>query len=334
MMETRPHRGNALWSIILAAGQGKRLASITRALCGRWLPKQFVALTTPRTLIQETVERTASLTPPMRTVVVVSEQDEPTARTQLAGYPGIELVRQPQDRGTAAGLMLGLAHVRARDPQAEVAIFPADHHVQFPAAWCNAIRQARFASRITPSGIALLGAPADRPATDLGWIVPGGRLSASFASDVREFAEKPPHEQAMELLAAGGLWNTMVVVGRVSAMWRLGRARVPAMMTHFERYLRALHHRRAYQVLSLRYDRMAAADLSRDLLQAAPGLAVVPVVGSGWFDCGTPERLLAWLGATSDPAGVLARIGSTPDSNSGEASRHEEAATRATALLA
>jgi mannose-1-phosphate guanylyltransferase len=333
MTESRPHRGNALWSIVLAAGQGKRLASITSALCGRWLPKQFVALTTRRTLIQETVERTAALVPPVRTVVVVSQQDEATARSQLAAYPGIELVRQPQDRGTAAGLMLGLAHVRARDPQAEVAVFPADHHVQSPTAWCNAIRQARFASRITSSGVALLGAPADRPATDLGWIVPGGRLSASFASQVREFAEKPPHEQALKLLASGGLWNTMVVLGRVSALWRMGRTLVPSMMNHFERYLRAIHHRRAHQLLTLLYQRMSPADLSRDLLQGAPGLAVVQIAGSGWFDCGTPERLMDWLSATSDPAGVLARLGSARDMRTNEPARHEES-PRATALLA
>jgi mannose-1-phosphate guanylyltransferase len=313
MMESRPHRANAFWSIVLAAGQGKRLASITKALCGRWLPKQFVALTTTRTLIQETLERTSALIPPTRTVVVVSERDEPIARAQLAGYPGIEIVRQPIDRGTAAGLMLGLAHVRARDPQAEVAVFPADHHVQVRTAWCNGVRQARFVSRVATDGVALLGTPADRPATDLGWIVPGGHLSASFASRVREFVEKPPHDEALRLLASGGLWNTMVVVGRVSALWRLGRTHVPAMMHHFERYLGALHNRRSYRLLGLRYERMAPADLSRDILQAASGLAVVPVAGSGWFDCGTPERLRDWLTATSDPSGVLARIGHLPE---------------------
>jgi mannose-1-phosphate guanylyltransferase len=316
MMESRPHRANALWSIVLAAGQGKRLASITKALCGRWLPKQFVALTTTRTLIQETLERTSSLVPPTRTVVVVSEGDEPIARAQLASYPGVEVVRQPMDRGTAAGLMLGLAHVRARDPHAEVAVFPADHHVQVRSAWCNAVRQARFVSRIAADGVALLGAPADRPATDLGWIVPGSHLSTSFASRVREFVEKPPHDQALRLLATGGLWNTMVVVGRVSALWRLGRTHVPAMMQHFERYLGAIHNRRSYRLLTLRYQRMASADLSRDIMQAASGLAVVPVVGSGWFDCGTPERLRDWLAATSDPSGVLARIGQLPETGS------------------
>jgi mannose-1-phosphate guanylyltransferase len=319
-MEPRPQRANALWSIVLAAGQGKRLANITTALCGRWLPKQFVALTTRRTLIQETVERTADLVPATRTVVVVSEKDEPIARAQLVGYRGIELVRQPTDRGTAAGLMLGLAHVRARDPQAEVAVFPADHHVQFPTAWTNAVRQARFVSRAAPDGVALLGAPADRPATDLGWIVPGAKLSASFAAIVREFVEKPPQDQAEKLLQAGGLWNTMVVVGRLSALWRLARNHLPPMALHFERYLAALHHRRAHQVLTLRYQRMAPADLSRDILQLAPGLGVVPVIGSGWFDCGTPERLIAWLSATADPSGVLARIG-----DAREGGRHEGA---------
>jgi mannose-1-phosphate guanylyltransferase len=306
--QTRPRRANALWSIVLAAGQGKRLAPITRALCGRWLPKQYVALTTRRTLIQETVERVAPLVPPMRTVAVVSEQDQAIARTQLADYPGVEIVPQPQDRGTAAGLLLGLAHVRARDPQADVAIFPADHHVQFPLAWANALRQTRFAAHIASSGIALMGAPADRPATDLGWIVPGARLSATFASEVREFVEKPPFEQARRLLSAGGLWNTMVVVGRVSALWRLARGHIPAVTQHFERYLAALSNRRAYQLLTLHYQRMPVADLSRHVLQVASGLAVVPVVGSGWFDCGTPERLTDWLAATSDPCGVLARL--------------------------
>jgi mannose-1-phosphate guanylyltransferase len=306
--QTRPRSANALWSVVLAAGQGKRLAPITKALCGRWLPKQYVALTTRRTLIQETMERTAMLVPPMRTVVVVAEQDQAIARTQLADYPGVEIVPQPQDRGTAAGLLLGLAHVRARDPQADVAIFPADHHVQFPQAWSNAVRQTRFAARIAGSGIALMGAPADRPATDLGWIVPGGRLSATFAAEVREFVEKPPFEVATRLLSVGGLWNTMVVVGRASALWRLARGHIPAVTRHFERYQAALSNRRAYRLLTLHYQRMPVADLSRHVLQVAPGLAVVPVVGSGWFDCGTPERLTDWLANTADPCGVLARL--------------------------
>jgi len=276
------------------------------------LPKQFVALTSRRTLLQETLERTESLVPTTRTVVVVSERDEEVARAQLGLYPGVEVVRQPQDRGTAAGLMLGLSHVRARDPHAEVAVFPADHHVKDSITWCAAVRRARAAARIVQSGVALLGAPADRPATDLGWVVPGDPLSAGVATArvarVRRFVEKPPLPQALSLLDEGGLWNTMVVVGRVSALWRLGKNHLPAQMQQFEWYLRAIRHPRAYSLLSRNYDRLNPSDLSRDILQVASGLAVVPVVGSGWFDCGTPERLVDWLVASDDPSGVLERI--------------------------
>ena len=94
-----------------------------------------------------------------------------------------------------------------------------------------------------------------RPPTSAG-SCQAATLSASFAARVREFVEKPPHEQALRLLSTGGLWNTMVVVGRVSALWRLGRCHAPAMMHHFERYLGALHNRRAYRLLTLRYERM------------------------------------------------------------------------------
>ncbi len=324
-MEQRLPRPSALWSLVLAAGQGKRLAPITTALCGRWLPKQFVALTSRRTLLQETIERTESLVPTTRTVVVVSENDEAIAREQLGLYPGVEVVRQPSDRGTAAGLMLGLAHVRARDPFAEVAVFPADHHVRDAASWCAAVRRARAAARLAVSGVSLLGAPADRPATDLGWIVPGEPLTGGNPDDlptrrravnsrvsvVRRFVEKPPLPQALSLLEQNGMWNTMVVVGRVSSMWRLGKTHVSAQMSHFERYLHALPHPRSYTLLSRHYERLAPADLSRDILQVAGGLAVVPVIGSGWFDCGTPERLVDWLVATDDPSGILARISHT-----------------------
>jgi hypothetical protein len=78
-------------------------------------------------------------------------------------------------------------------------------------------------------------------------------------------------------------------------------------------------------MLSQHYQRMAPADLSRDILQLAPGLGVVPVIGSGWFDCGTPERLIAWLTAAGDPSGILARLGPQVLAGRAEGDAPEEA---------
>ena len=284
---------------------------VTRALCGRELPKQFVALTTHRTLLQETVERIAPLVPPERTVVVVSERYAEIARAQLALYPGVDIVVQPSDRGTGPGVMLGLAHVMARDTEADVAVFPSDHHIERPEALLNAVRRASHLASRVPSGIALLGVPAERPASDLGWIVPGERRYPGGQA-VESFVEKPAAEQALELLQAGALWNTMVMVAPLGALWRLCRRHMPSQSRSFERYVRAIDRSRAYRLLSLLYDRMRPADFSRDLMQNAGGLAVVPMVDSGWFDCGTPERLVAWLSSTADPGGILPRLRQPP----------------------
>jgi mannose-1-phosphate guanylyltransferase len=88
-----------LWAIVLAAGRGKRLAEVTRAIHGREVPKQFAALWGDRTFLQRTLDRVAMLVPPERTVVVVAEDQRRVAEQQLAGYPGLEIVRQPADRG-------------------------------------------------------------------------------------------------------------------------------------------------------------------------------------------------------------------------------------------
>jgi mannose-1-phosphate guanylyltransferase len=315
-MEDNTTPSNQLWAVVLAAGRGTRLGSVTRALCGRELPKQFVALTTERTLLQETIERIASLAPPERTVVVVSEQYAEIARAQLALHEGIEIVVQPEDRGTAAGVMLGLAHVRARAPEAEVAIFPSDHHIDRPEALVNAVRRGRQVAGRVPSGIALLGVPAERAASDLGWIVPGQRRIPG-GTDVQAFVEKPAPDRAMELLASGALWNTMVMVTSVAALWRLFRRHLPAQTRAFERYVRVIQRSRSYRLLSLLYDRMRPADFSRDLMEVTAGLAVVPMVDAGWFDCGTPERLVAWLTSASDPSGILSRLRQSPSAATG-----------------
>ena len=78
--------------VVLAGGEGNRLASLTRALYGSDLPKQFAVLSGERSLLQTTIERAAGLTTLDRISVVVTSHHEPIAREQIAPYAGVELV--------------------------------------------------------------------------------------------------------------------------------------------------------------------------------------------------------------------------------------------------
>lgn len=299
-----------LWAVVLAAGEGSRMAPLTRALYGHELPKQFAALDGELTLLQRTMERIAPVTPPERTVVVVADAYEELAREQLARYPGVEIVTQPANLGTGVGVLLPLAHVLARDPRANVAVYPSDHHVRRTDPFCEAVTRGVRTAALAQSGVALLGAAAERAAVDLGWIVRGSRLGSQSdrAWQVHRFVEKPPEPLAMLLLGTGGLWNTMVIAGKARALWELAWRHLPEQTQAFDAYLRQVGHAGARQARELLYRNMLPADFSREVLQVARGLAVVPLIDSGWFDCGTPERLFEWLRATPELAGLLHRL--------------------------
>jgi mannose-1-phosphate guanylyltransferase len=296
------------WAIVLAAGKGTRMTPVTHLLCGEPLPKQFVPLVSERTMLQATLDRMAPLIPPERTVVVVAEGHEELARAQLSDKPGVEIVSQPRDLGTGPGLLLPLAHVLARDPRATVAVFPSDHHFERSEPLRASVALAVLAAEESSSGVALLGAQAEHPATDLGWIVPLGKTTSGVGL-VGRFVEKPPERIARTLMASGGLWNTMVMIGAGSAFWRLGRAHLPAQTSALAAYVDRARSAEAGAHRALIYRTMPPADFSRGVLEKAAGLAVVPLVDSGWFDCGTPERFVAWLRTNTDRRGVLSRLG-------------------------
>jgi mannose-1-phosphate guanylyltransferase len=228
-----------LWALILAAGEGTRMARLTSLVHGKAVPKQFAALDGDRTFVQKTVDRLAGLVPHGRTIVVVAEGQQDYAREQLRGYRGLTVLPQPMDLGTGAGVLFPLCHVLARDPNARVAIFPADHLVRDQAAFVAAVRRGLRAAEETPSGVAVLGAEPTRADSNLGWIMPDRkpRPGRSGVRAIRRIFDTAPAELAELLVGMGGLWNTNITVGSGAALWQLFEEHLPSQTTAFRRYM-------------------------------------------------------------------------------------------------
>jgi len=284
-----------LWAIVLAGGEGSRLAETTQRMYGSRLPKQFLSFGQARTFLQTTIDRLDGLVPPHRTVVVVAACHETLAREQLAQYTGIEIVAQPRNVGTGPGVLLPLLHVLARDRHADVALVPSDHDFRVPAKMRRALLVARRAARAGVNMV-LIGARAECAASDLGWIVPKPAPLRKAVASIETFVEKPGPDTALRLLERGALWNTMLCVARGQALWQLGRQHLPAQVALLEEYARNLGSGHAAECLREVYERLTPADFSRDLVAASKGLRVTAMEGAGWSDCGTPERLAAALG--------------------------------------
>jgi mannose-1-phosphate guanylyltransferase len=277
-----------LWTIVLAGGEGVRLRPLTRALHGEDCPKQFAMIHAGRSLLQATVARVGRWSTPDHTLVVVAEEREALARKQLEGYGPIDIVPQPSNRGTGPGLLLPLSRILALDPLAHVVVLPSDHYVRDEAPFEQSIRDAVATSR---EEIALVGAIPDRAETQYGWIVRGERHGAE-GHRVDCFCEKPPATVAEQLLRDGGLWNTFVMAGSLRRFWALACEHLPAQTQRLHAYSDAVGTAEESLALRAAYARMPAADFSREVLEQARDLRVVPLKSCGWSDWGTPERVL------------------------------------------
>jgi mannose-1-phosphate guanylyltransferase len=291
--------------VILAGGDGRRLAPLTRALYGTELPKQFAILAGEKSLLQTTIERALALTDATRIMVVISAHHEPYARPQLEPYPGVELLVQPRGLDTGPGMLFPLARILAREPDAHVVFLPSDHHVADALPITQALRTAVTVLR---DRVALLGVTPTGPEIEYGWIVRGGKLRGTDAFTVRRFEEKPPQPVADHLWKSGGLWNTFISAAPVRGLWELARRHLPRHASALEHYARTVDTAHEAHALHDAYATMQPANFSRDVLARAGKLAVVPVTGSGWSDWGSPARVFASLAGTKNHDRLVERI--------------------------
>ncbi len=275
------------WAVILAGGEGTRLASLTSALYGQPMPKQFAALDGARSMLQETVARVEQIVPRDRIVVVVGPKHTALARAQLEAFDGVTLLIQPASLGTAVAILYGVAWIRAHDHAGNVLVFPSDHYVADECGFLNAARAAASASRQLDR-VVLVGTTPDAPDPDYGWIVPGTAIGPGVMT-VDGFVEKPDRELAARLQRDGGLWNTFVFAAPIASLDQLVRSHLPV---HAERFAAWASGGGSIREA---FDGLASADFSRDLLQLATELALVTMIDVGWNDWGTPARVLASL---------------------------------------
>jgi mannose-1-phosphate guanylyltransferase len=277
-----------LWTVILAAGAGRRLSALTGGV-----PKQFWKGLHGTSLLRQTIDRFAPLAPASRTVVIVDAAHlEYVAAADVAGGLPI-LVVQPEDRGTAAGVFLALTPVLESTPDAVVVITPSDHGVcdgsGFRRGVLEAVRQVRAAADVV-----LFGVEPAASQRDYGWISLSRAGKPSGFWPVESFVEKPSAEVAAHLFGAGAVWNTMVMVARAAAVRDLYVELLPNLAGMFADAMRLAEPERS-AFLAAVYPALPKYDFSRDLVARSRRMtAYVWPASLGWSDLGTPERLHEW----------------------------------------
>jgi mannose-1-phosphate guanylyltransferase len=302
----------AVWSdqepsaLILAGGDGNRLRSLTRRIVGDERPKQFCPILGQKTLLEQTRRRTALVIPPDRTSLVVVRAHHRFYVPLVADEPVGTLLVQPENRGTAPAIVLGLLHLADMAPGGPVAIFPSDHYVSDDEVFMAHVEDAFRVLQDRPDLLILLGITPDSPEVGYGWIEPAGAIGGQEARTlyrVRQFWEKPSFALARDLLAHGCLWNSFVMVSYIPTLLALVRRTLPDLYHRFAGIRPAFNTLGEEEALRWLYARLPSMNFSHGVLAACPAnLAVLPVNGTDWSDWGEPRRVLA----------TLARLGIRP----------------------
>jgi len=281
---TTAHR----WAVVLAGGDGERLAEFTRDAHGRAVPKQYCSFGEPTPMVRWAIARAQRLASRDRVLVVVNEAHRRFWERELCDIPRENLLVQPSNRGTANGMLFAVLEVQARGgTAAPMLMLPSDHFVADEDALHQSLLTALdAAARSNGGSMFLLGMEPTAHDAEYGWILPA---TGEAVTGVRHFQEKPSAEQVRQLVSSGALINSFIIVAHAHTMVGLFSDTLPGVLQSFRGCLSQSPPTTSLPQL---YERLPRADFSRDVLErSTPFLNVVRVAPCGWSDLGTPARL-------------------------------------------
>lgn len=286
------------WALVLAGGEGSRLQGLTRNVHGVVVPKQFCSLQGGPSLLQEALQRAATVASMQRVCTVVAAQHRQWWTSMLGLLRPRNIFVQPHNRGTAHGILLPLLRIADMDPDATVVLLPADHHLRDEEIMVESLRAATELASAQPDSIYLLGIEPEEADAELGYILPASvtrRGPAAGPAAVARFVEKPSQAEAHQMIEQGALWNSFIMAASVRALLNLFDG-------SFETARNAILTLDGAQ-LDEAYQHLRPVDFSRDVLSGNEScLRVLPVPQCGWSDLGTTSRVESTLRRLKDDA--------------------------------
>jgi mannose-1-phosphate guanylyltransferase/mannose-6-phosphate isomerase len=293
-----------LTPVILSGGAGTRLWPLSREL----YPKQLLALTGERTMLQQTALRLSGLAA-ASPVVVCNEAHRFLVAEQLRQLKmdTRAVVLEPFGRNTAPAIALAalaaLKMAAGEDP--ELLVLPADHVIRDVPAFQKAVRVALPA--VQQGKLVTFGIVPSAPETGYGYIQRGTATAAGAGLfQIARFVEKPNLERAQQFLESGDyLWNSGMFMFRASRYLQ----ELEKFAPEIARVCRAAFENAKSDLDFMRVDAKTFENCPSDSIDYAvmekTSDAVVVPLAAGWSDVGSWSALHE--ACDSDSHGNVAR---------------------------
>jgi len=178
-------------------------------------PKQLLALTSDRTMLQETAARLAGIAGARPPIIVCNDAHRFSVAEQIQalGISPAAILLEPVGRNTAPAVALSAFKALEMDPDAVLVVAAADHVIRDARVFQLA---AEVAAGLAETGkLVTFGIVAPTPETGYGYIRRGAGPGPAYP--VAQFIEKPALDLALQLIASGDYyWNSGMFVFKAS----------------------------------------------------------------------------------------------------------------------
>jgi mannose-1-phosphate guanylyltransferase len=275
--------------IIMAGGVGSRFWPLSR----RERPKQFLDIVgTGETLIQQTYRRFKKSCPEKNIFVVTNSEHKNLVIEQLGIDPS-RVLAEPFRRNTAPCLAYGTFRILKENPEALIAVTPADHLIVKEEEFCNVI-QSCFDFAKGNDALITLGIKPDRPETGYGYIQADQKKSVKGNENlvkVKTFTEKPDIDLAKVFLESGDFfWNSGIFIWNIKSILSAFEKYMPDMYTVFDEGRDLFGTKQEKSFIGKTYAECKSISIDYGIMEKADNVYVM-CTDIGWSDLGTWSSL-------------------------------------------
>jgi mannose-1-phosphate guanylyltransferase len=275
--------------IIMAGGVGSRFWPLSR----REKPKQFLdILGTGETLIQQTFRRFRSICPPENIFVVTSDENRDLVTEQLE-IPSSNVLAEPFRRNTAPCLAYGTFRILKENPDAVIAVTPADHLILKEDKFSDIMQESLDFVR-DQDALLTLGIKPDRPETGYGYIQADRKKPVKGYDNllkVKTFTEKPDSNLARVFIQSGDFyWNSGIFIWNIKSILIAFEKYLPDMYSAFNEGRKLFGTRQEKNFISRTYTECRSISIDYGIMEKADNVYVM-CTNIGWSDLGTWSSL-------------------------------------------
>ncbi len=239
-------------------------------------------------MLAQTVARLGRSVLPQNIFVSTGQYYRKAVMEALPWLPAASVLGEPVGRNTAPCIGWAALELLHRDPQAVMAVLPADHVIGRPGEF-RRLLLAGFSLAEARGGLVTFGIKPDQAATGYGYIKAGAAIAGTEeARKVAGFYEKPTSAKAARYLKNGNYyWNSGMFVWRADRIIEEINVHAPPLGRALARLEKQRRRGRIPQkALQDLYPRMPNISVDYAIMEKASGVAVIPAE-LDWSDVGS-----------------------------------------------